>query len=106
MDSAYVWTVVIGLAVLTYLIRFSFLGLFAGREVPPVLRRALGFVPVTVLPAMVAPMVVYSAEGGWAEPHRDLAAFATIVVGATSRNLVLSILAGIATFWGLRTLGL
>ena len=106
MDSAYVWTVIIGLGLITYVIRFSFLGLLAGRKVPLAVRRALGFVPITVLPAMVMPMVAYAPDGDWAEPHRPLAALAAVVLGAVTRNLVLSILGGIVAFWGLRALGI
>lgn len=105
-----VWAVILGLAGATYLIRLSFLGLLAGRTLPPWFIRALGFVPVTVLPALVAPMILYApgdALGGTlAEPHRWVAALVTVGVGIWSRHLTLSFAAGCATFAALRALGL
>ena len=40
MDSSHSWIVVLGLAVGTFLIRYSFIGLFANRTMPPWLDRA------------------------------------------------------------------
>ena len=57
---------ILGMAVITYAIR-STLFLFGERlTFPPLVRTALGFVPVTVLTAIIVPMVV-SPHGGTAE---------------------------------------
>ncbi|MEM7528811.1 MAG: AzlD domain-containing protein [Pseudomonadota bacterium] len=98
MSTAEVWTLIIGLGVATYLIRFSFLGLLAGRELPPILREALGFVPVAVLPALVAPMVLIQEEEFIADPARIAGALAVILVCALTRNVVGGIAAGLAAF--------
>jgi branched-subunit amino acid transport protein len=44
-----------GMAVVTYLLRASFLLLPAGVETPPLLRRALRYVPAAILTAIWAP---------------------------------------------------
>ena len=106
MSGTTVWTVIVLLGVITYLIRFSFLGLLAGRRLPYWAAEALGFVPVTILPALVAPMVAFSPEGGWSEPHRPLAALMALGVGMATRNLLAAIGAGMGGFWALRALGL
>ena len=49
------WLVVLGMALVTYLLRASFLLLPAGVETPPLLRRALRYVPAAVLTAIWAP---------------------------------------------------
>ena len=48
---------ILGMAVITYAIR-STLFLFGERLTFPLVRTALGFVPVTVLTAIIVPMVV------------------------------------------------
>ncbi|HUF87483.1 MAG TPA: AzlD domain-containing protein [Thermohalobaculum sp.] len=107
MSDAAIWTVIGLLGLLTYLIRFSFLGLLAGRRLPGWAAEALGFVPVAVLPALVAPMVAFAPEGGgWADAHRPLAALITLGVGMATRNLLAAITAGMGAFWALRALGL
>jgi branched-subunit amino acid transport protein len=106
MSAVYVWTVILGLGVFTYLIRFSFLGLVGDRAPSPFAARLLRYVPAAVLPALVAPMVVLDREtGGLTEPHAWLAALAAVAVGAISRNLVATIVAGMAAFHLLRWLG-
>lgn len=107
MTDAYVWTVIAGLAALTYLNRFSFLGLLGGRTVPPWAQRALAFVPAAVLPALIAPMVVYDrATGGLMPPSVWLAACAALLLGALTRNMVLTILGGMAMLHAARFAGL
>jgi len=106
MSATTVWTVIGLLGVITYLIRFSFLGLLKGRRLPHWATEALGFVPVAVLPALIGPMVALSPEGGWAEPHRPLAALVALGVGMATRSLLAGIAAGMGGFWALRALGL
>lgn len=107
-----IWWIIGGLAVATGLIRYSFLGLLRGRELSPRFRTALGFVPATVLPALVAPMVLYApkadavAPDQLAEPHRILAALAALAVGIATRSMMAAMGLGIAAFVTLRWLGL
>ena len=49
------WLVLLGMAIVTYFLRASFLLLPAGVETPPLLRRALRYVPAAVLTAIWAP---------------------------------------------------
>ncbi|MEM7177808.1 MAG: AzlD domain-containing protein [Pseudomonadota bacterium] len=105
MTTATLWTVIIGLGLATALIRYSFLGLFQGREVPPILRQALDFVPAAAFPAIFMPMVVLDADGGWAEPSRPIAAAVALAVGITSRSMLWSIVAGVAAIVLLRQIG-
>ncbi len=52
---SHLWLIVLGMALVTYLLRASFLLLPAGVETPPFLRRALRYVPAAVLTAIWAP---------------------------------------------------
>lgn len=107
MSATTIWTVILLLGGITYLIRFSFLGLLAGRRLPHWAAEALSFVPMAVLPAIIVPMAVLDPETrDWAEPHRPLAALVALGVGMATRSLVGAIAAGMGGFWALRALGL
>jgi len=102
-----IWAVIAGLGVVTYLIRFSFIGLFAGRRLPAGPTRALSFVPVAVLPALIGPMILRAGDGALsAEPHRIGAALVALAAGAATRSVLAAIVAGMTAFALLRAAGL
>lgn len=95
-----IWIIIALLGVGTFLIRFSFLGLIGDRELPPWVLRFLRYTPVAVIPALIAPMVVWpQATGGEIDLARLLAALVTLGVGYLSRNVVGSILAGFVVLY-------
>ena len=55
------WTIIALLGIGTYLIRFSFLGPLGRVQLPPFVLRLLRYTPVAVLPALVAPLVLWPA---------------------------------------------
>lgn len=100
-----VWLVILGLAVGTYAIRYSFLGMVGDRALPPLLARLLRYTAVAVLPALVAPMVVApAATGGVFDPPRFIAAVLALVIGFWWRNALLTIGAGMGSLFLLRWL--
>ncbi|SCY79300.1 AzlD domain-containing protein [Paracoccus tibetensis] len=101
-SDATIWFVILVLGVGTYLIRWSFLGALGGKAMPGWVLRLLRYTPVAVLPALVAPLVVWpAATEGQTDPARLAAAIATLSVGVLTKNVVLSILAGAGTLFGL-----
>ncbi|MDE9451429.1 AzlD domain-containing protein [Aliiroseovarius sp. Z3] len=97
-----VWIVIVALAIGSFLIRFSFLGIVGDRPMPEWLLRHLRYTPVAVLPGLVAPLVLWpSATGGMTDPARLAAALMTLSVGYFSRNVLAAILSGAATLYGL-----
>ncbi|MFN3274580.1 MAG: AzlD domain-containing protein [Paracoccus sp. (in: a-proteobacteria)] len=97
-----IWTVIAVLGIGTYLIRWSFLGALGNRPMPGWVLRMLRYTPVAVLPALVAPLVVWpAATDGQLDPARMAAALATLGVGVLTRNVMLAILAGGLTLFGL-----
>lgn len=102
-----VWFVILGLAVSTYLIRFSFLGLLDGEKMPRWLERHLKFVAVAVMPGIAAPAVFWpDATGGEPDPARLLAAAAALLIGIWRRSVLASVVAGLVTLYvGLFLLG-
>ena len=98
-----VWLIIGGLCLTTFLVRWSCLGFFAARSLPGWLETALGFVPVTVIPALVAPMILVGSEP-LAHPERWLAGLATLVLGMTSRSLIGGFAGGMITYYLVRLL--
>lgn len=97
-----IWLVILVLGAGTFLIRWSFLGALGDRDLPGWLLRLLRYTPVAVLPALVAPLVVWpAATGGQTDPARMAAAGATVAVGLLTKNVILAILAGALTLFGL-----
>lgn len=107
IDRTVFWIVAAGLGIGTYLIRFSFLGLLGARPLPPALTRALRYTAVAVLPALVAPVVLWPpATHGHPDPARLIAACVTIAAGVLSRNTLVAILGGaVALYLSLATVG-
>ncbi|PRY24346.1 branched-subunit amino acid transport protein [Aliiruegeria haliotis] len=95
-----IWALIAGMAVGTFLIRFSFLGLIGGRELPPWVQRHLRYTPVAVLPALVAPLVAWpEATGGQPDLARILAALVTAASGYITRSLLAAIACGLGTLY-------
>lgn len=86
-----IWLTVIGMALVTYALRASFMVLPPHVETPPLLRRALRYVPAAVLTAIWAPEVVLSPG------YEQLAAGAVAIAVAWRWRLTFAtIVAGLA----------
>lgn len=97
IDRPQFWLVVVFLGISTYAIRFSFLGLLGRRPLPVWLQRCLRYTAVAVMPALVAPAVLWpAATGGHTDPARLTAALATLVVGMITKQMMAAIAAGVA----------
>jgi branched-subunit amino acid transport protein len=101
-----VWFIIVALGVGTFLIRFSFIGLVGDRALPDWLLRHLRYTAVTVIPALVAPMLVWpAATDGQPDPARLAAGLATLAVGYWTRSTLWAILAGAGVLTVLLSLG-
>lgn len=94
---------VIGMAVVTMAIKATIFVL-GGRVVfPPLLQQALGFVPVTVLTAIIVPMILAphgeGLELSWRNPQLVASIVAVLVCAATRRQL-LTIVVALTVFFG------
>ena len=101
-ENPQIWIVILGLAIGTFLIRFSFLGLVGDRPLPAWLLRLLRYTPVAVIPGLIAPLVLYPpATGGTPDPARLIAAAVTVGVGLVARNTLIAIIAGALALYGM-----
>ena len=100
------WTVILGLGIGTFLIRFSFLGLLGQKPLPPWVLRHLRYTAVAVLPGLVAPLALWpAATGGQTDPARLLAALATVAAGIWTRSVLGAMAAGAVVLYAVLWLG-
>lgn len=93
------WLLTVLLGIGTFLIRFSFLGILGGRQLPGWLLLHLKYVGAAVFPALVTPLTLWpEATGGTLDPARIIAALAALVAGLKI-SLVAAILAGMGTLY-------
>lgn len=105
-DAARIWLVIGVLGIGTFLIRYSFIGL-VGDRLPGWAMRLLRYVPMAVIPALVAPLVVWpQATGGEPDPARLVAATAALGIGAATRSVLGAIVGGMGTLYLLLWAGL
>lgn len=101
------WLVIIGLGLGSYGLRFVFLALAGGRSLPGWMLRHLRYTAVSVLPALVAPLVLWPpAAGGVPDAPRLAAGIAALAAGYLTRNVIAGMLSGAAVLYGLLWLGL
>ena len=99
-STAEIWLIIALMAVGTFAIRFSFLGLIGDKPMPELVVRLLRYTPVAVIPGMVAPLVLWpEAAGGQMDLVRILAAVAALGVAWRSRKVVWGMIAGAVVFY-------
>ena len=102
VDPVTIWTIIIGLAIGSYSLRFVFIGLVGDRQMPPWLLRHLRYTAVAILPALIAPLVVWpKATEGQPDVPRMAAAAVALTVGLITKNVLAAIFSGAGTLYGL-----
>ena len=99
VGSLTLWAVIVIVGVLNYLSRLSFIAIFARRSMPPMLARALKYVPAAMLTALVLPMVVNAPSLSSLVSARVIAALLAGLVGFRTRNTLAPVAAGMGTLW-------
>jgi branched-subunit amino acid transport protein len=96
-----IWIVMIVLGLLTFATRLSFIALLERIKLPVTFQRALRFVPIAVLSAIIAPELGYYNEALALSPAnpRLLAGVVATLVAFWTKNVVWTLLAGMAVFW-------
>jgi len=102
MNSFWLTMIIVGF--LTFGIRLSFIVILDRWETPPILQRALRFVPIAVLTAIIVPELVM--PGGTLNISftnlRLLAGIVAMLVAWKTKNIVWTIIAGMGVLLGLQ----
>lgn len=104
-DPGYYWLVALLLGLGTFLIRFSFILIVDRVTFPEAVVRMLRFIPASVLPAIIVPAVLlHGADGGPTGLARPVAAGVAVLAAWKTRNILATILSGMAALWLMRAL--
>lgn len=102
IEAGTLWIVILGLGAGSFALRFVFTGLVGDRAMPDWLLRHLRYTAVAILPALVAPQVVWpAATDGAFDIPRAAAAAVALGVGLVTKNMLLAILCAAVTLYGL-----
>ena len=96
-----IWLVMIVIGLFTFATRFSFMALLERIKLPRNFQRALRFVPIAVLSAIIAPELGYSNSQlavSLTNP-RLLAGLVATLVAFKTKSVIWTISAGMAVFW-------
>lgn len=92
-----------GMATVTYFTRYTMIAAL-GREISPLLRRWLRYVPPAVLAALVVPAAL-APQGRLEFGTHAWAVLVGVVFAWLTRSAIWTIVGGMAVFWLLRMLG-
>lgn len=104
MSARYVWTVVVGMAVANFAVRFPPVAVLSRLPLPEWLKRWLAYVPVSVMATLVAGEVI-RPDGRWLPPLSNPYLWAAVATGFVYwrfRSFLGATLAGIVFFLALR----
>lgn len=95
-----IWMLIFFGSLVTLIERLSFIILIGDGEMPRGVKKALQYVPVTVLTALALPAIILN-EGtiDISFNPKILAGIAAILTAWRSKNLLMTIIAGMVTFW-------
>ena len=95
------WLVILGMGLVTYAIRLSLIALLGRMQVPPLVQRGLRFVPPAVLSAIIFPELLRPSGALDLSPSnlRLLAGVLSALVAWRTKNVLLTIAAGMAAVW-------
>ncbi|MBD0335882.1 MAG: AzlD domain-containing protein [Cyanobacteria bacterium Co-bin13] len=94
------WLLIGGMALITFLIRYSLIAVSGRLQLSPTLLQALRFVPPAVLTAIIVPAVFMPTGTIWVGWHnaRLVGAIAALMIGFWRQNLLLTIVGGMGVF--------
>lgn len=93
------WIMIVGMVLVTYSVRLSVIALLGSTGLPPVLQRALRFVPPAALSAIIAPALIMPSGSVDVVNTRLLAGVVAAAVAWRTRSTLLPIGVGMVLLW-------
>ncbi|MCI0993369.1 AzlD domain-containing protein [Pseudomonas sp. ICMP22404] len=108
MSDLSLWGLFLAAGLGTFAMRLSFIELYGRWRIPPLMRRALMYVPASVLAALVLPAVIYpNGQGALVLENPQIpAAIAAAWVAWRWRSTLLTLVVGMLALWGVKFIGL
>lgn len=98
------WLTLLAMGLVTYAIRLSLIGALGDLKVPPLVARALRFVPPAVLSAIILPALLRPDDqlDLSLSNERLLAGLLAAVIAWRTRSVIVTIVVGMVTLWVLQ----
>ena len=95
------WFLIIYCGLITYLTRFSMIALLKKEMFSNRAREVLSYVPSAIFPAIIFPAIFLDDLGvfQFEDNPKILAAAIAMIIGILSRNIIATIISGLASYW-------
>ena len=95
------WLSIIIAGLLTYFTRMTMIALVSREMLGERIKEVLAYVPSAVFPAIIFPAIFINDYGTFVEINdpKIFAAIIAIIVGYFSKNIILTILSGLISYW-------
>ena len=95
------WALIIYCGIVTYLTRFSMIAILKKEMFNNRLREVLSYVPSAIFPAIIFPAIFLDDLGvfQFEDNPKILAAAIAMIIGILSRNIIATIISGLASYW-------
>ena len=95
------WALIIYCGIITYLTRFSMIAILKKEMFNSRVREVLSYVPSAIFPAIIFPAIFLDDLGVFQleDNPKILAAAIAMIIGILSRNIIATIISGLASYW-------
>ena len=95
------WALIIYCGLITYFTRFSMIALLKKEMFNNRVREVLSYVPSAIFPAIIFPAIFLDDLGvfQFEDNPKILAAAIAMIIGILSRNIIATIISGLASYW-------
>ena len=95
------WALIIYCGIVTYLTRFSMIAILKKEMFNNRVREVLSYVPSAIFPAIIFPAIFLDDLGvfQFEDNPKILAAAIAMIIGILSRNIIATIISGLASYW-------
>ena len=95
------WMLIIYCGLITFLTRFSMIALLKKEMFNNRIREVLSFVPSAIFPAIIFPAIFLDNSGLFqlGNNPKILASVVAVTVGMLSKNIIATIITGLAAYW-------
>ena len=95
------WALILYCGLITFFTRFSMIALLKKEMFNDRIREILSFVPSAIFPAIIFPAIFLDNSGDFQLENNPkiMAAVIAMLIGIISKNIIATIIAGLASYW-------
>jgi branched-subunit amino acid transport protein len=95
------WALIIYCGMITFFTRFSMIALLKKEMFNDRIREVLSYVPSAIFPAIIFPAIFLDEMGllQFENNPKILASIIAVIIGTLSKNIIATIVAGLAVYW-------